>query len=207
MFENTAIKLLRGDFICSVTDPAAFSFLNESENFNEMATYLQKIGRRIAKTSKESGYFLAYSSVNDGNIGAIKREMSDIKNNIAPIVAFFNLVLKTTGQEDILMYGSTLAIDTLTGKIDQDVSLRGELQSLGAVLKVPIVSTQRKLVENIFKKMAADGYLKLIDLDRSIYQTTAKVEYLNDIIKFIQESDETLRVEDDEVDPSTGSLL
>jgi len=66
---------------------------------------------------------------------------------------------------------------------------------------------QRKLLDNIFKLLVNDGYLKLANPERAIYQVTSKIEYLLDVIKFIHETDETLKVGDEQPESETGSLI
>jgi hypothetical protein len=63
------------------------------------------------------------------------------------------------------------------------------------------------LLDNIFKRLVNDGYLKLANPERAIYQVTSKIEYLLDVIKFIHETDETLKVGDEQPEGETGSLL
>lgn len=210
MFERVVFLLLQGAFICRVSHPDAYEFLNDEGNRVSVEDFFSRVGRRVAMTSKQSGFFLVFAHYGEQERAAIRANYAEIKNTLAPVVAFFNLVMRVTGQEDILMFGSTIEADTLLGKIDQDISLRNELQSLGAHCRAVVTdSTQRKLLESILKRLVGDGYLKLANPDRSIYQVTSKIEYLLDVIRFIHETDETLKVGDEqaEVDGETGNLL
>jgi len=208
MFERVIFQLLEGAFICRVLHPDTFDFLCNEENLRSVEDFFTKIGRRVAKTSKQSGFYLVFSAYGEQERALIRSSYADIKNTLAPVVSFFNLVIRSTGQEDILMYGTAIEADTLIGKIDQDISLRNELQSLGTHFK-PFSSdtTQRKLLDNIFKRLVNDGYLKLANPERAIYQVTSKIEYLLDVIKFIHETDETLKVGDEQPESETGSLI
>lgn len=208
MFERVVFLLLEGAFICRVSHPEAFDFLNDEGNLSQVKDFFAKIGRRVAQTSKQSGFYLIFASYGEPERAAIRSNYADIKNNLIPVISFFNLVMRTTGQEDILMYGTAIEADTLIGKIDQDISLRNEMQSLGARFKTfSPDTTQRKLLDNIFKKLVSDGYLKLANPERSIYQVTSKIEYLLDVIKFIHETDETLKIGDEQPESETGTLL
>ena len=208
MFERVIFQLLEGVFICRVSHPDTFDFLCEEDNLRSVEDFFAKIGRRVARTSKQSGFYLVFAAYGERERGAIRSNYSDIKNNLIPVISFFNLVIRTTGQEDILMYGTAIEADTMIGKIDQDISLRNELQSLGSRFKTfSSDTTQRKLLDNIFKRLVNDGYLKLANPERAIYQVTSKIEYLLDVIKFIHETDETLKVGDDPQESETGSLI
>lgn len=207
MFENTVYLLLGGAFVCRVAHPESFEFLSNEDNLHDTEVFFSKIGRRVAKTSKDSGFFLVYSNYGDDTRAAIRAQYADVKNNIKPIVDFFNLVLRITGQEDILMAGTAIGADTLIGKIDQDMSLRSALQSLGTLFNVSSQdATQRKVLDNVLKRMVANGYLKMANQERAIYQVTAKIEFLLDVIAFIHASDETMK-EDDPSAGETGVLV
>jgi hypothetical protein len=208
MFERVVFQLLEGVFLCRVSHPDTFDFLCDEDNLRLVEDFFAKIGRRVARTSKHSGFYLVFASYGEQERAAIRSNYSDIKNNLIPVISFFNLVIRTTGQEDILMYGAAIEADTLMGKIDQDISLRNELQSLGARFKAFSSDiTQRKSLDNIFKKLVSEGYLKLANPERAIYQVTSKIEYLLDVIKFIHETDETLKVGDEQPESETGNLI
>lgn len=208
MFERVIFQLLEGAFICRVSHPDTFDFLCDEDNLRTVEDFLVKIGRRIVRTSKQSGFYLVFAAYGEQERAAIRSNYADIKNNLIPVISFFNLVIRVTGQEDILMYDTAIEADTLMGKIDQDISLRNELQSLGTRFKaISSDTTQRKLLDNIFKRLVNDGYLKLANPERAIYQVTSKIEYLLDVIKFIHETDETLKVGDEQPESETGSLI
>jgi len=206
MFERVIFQLLEGAFICRVSHPDTFDFLSDEENLRSVEDFLARIGRRIVRTSKQSGFYLVFSAYGEQERAAIRSNYADIKNNLIPVISFFNLVIRVTGQEDILMYDTAIEADTLMGKIDQDISLRNELQSLGTHFKTTD-SKQRKLLDNIFKLLVKDGYLKLANPERAIYQVTSKIEYLLDVIKFIHETDETLKIGDEQPESESGSLI
>lgn len=206
MFKRTVFLLLEGSFICDVSHPEAYAFLSADHNFHAVNDYVSKIGRHVSPTSRQSGFFLTYASYGDEERSAIRSNYADIKNNLSSVVSFFNLVMKTTGQEDILMHGSVIEADSLIGVIDQDISLRNELQSLGARYK-STHDSQRKLLDSILQRLIKDGYLVLANPERSLYQVTAKIDYLLDVIRFISESDETLKIGDDPSVTETGTLL
>jgi len=210
MFERVAFQLLQGEFICQVSHPETFEFMCDEDNLRSLEVFFSKINRRVVRTSKQSGFYLVFASYGEHERSEIRAQYTDIKNSLAPVVSFFTLVMRATGQEDILMHGAAIEVDTLMGKIDQDISLRNELQSIGARYKTYISDgTQRKLLDSILKRLVGEGYLKLANPERAIYQVTSKMEYLLDVIKFIHENDETLKVgdEQDETTGETGSLL
>lgn len=208
MFETVVMLLLSGEFICNVSQPAAFEYLSKEEHLRDVENYLQKIDRRVAKTGKNSGFYLAYASYGERNLSSARSQFGVIKHTLKPIIEFFNLILRITGDETILMSGTAIEADTLLGKIDQDTALRSALQSLGTLLKATSTDgTQGKLLNSVLKRMATDGYIKLVNPERSIYQVTSKIEYLHDTLAFIMAADESIKEQDDNLEGETGKLV
>jgi len=211
MFERVIFLLLEGNFICHVSQPEAYSFLNDENNLKSVEDYLARIERRVARTSKQTGFYLAFAEYGDKERAKIRTSYADIKNSLGPVVAFFQAIIRATGQESLLMQGSIIEVDTLMGRIDQDASLRSELQSVGVRFKIAADASHRKMMEAILKRMVNDQYLILNNPERSIYLVTSKIEYLLDVIKFISETDETVissEAEDEALaEWKTGALL
>lgn len=210
MFERVIFLLLEGSFICQVSQPEAFSFLNDEDNLRSVEDYLARIGRRVARTSKQTGFYLAFAEYGDHERAKIRANYADIKNSLGPVVAFFQAIIRATGQESLLMQGSVIEADTLMGRIDQDASLRSELHSVGARFKIAPDASHRKQMEAILKRMVSDGYLVLSNAERAIYLVTSKIEYLLDVIQFISETDETIRSSEPDEEAlagETGNLL
>ena len=209
MFENVVLLLLSGEFICNTSQPQAFQFLSNAENLSDVEHYLSKIDRRLAKTGRDSGFYLAYASYSDRNLSAAKTQFTAIKHTFRPIIDFFNLVLRITGDESILLAGTAIEADTLLGKIDQDTALRSALQIIGTMLKASSTDgTQSKLLLSVLKKMTSDGYLKLVNPERSVYQVTSKIEYLHDTLEFVMACDESIKEqEEDDLNGETGKLV
>jgi DNA-binding IscR family transcriptional regulator len=89
-------------------------------------------------------------------------------------------------------------------QIDQDPALRNELQTVSNLFKQN-EGSNRQVFDRILGRLKNGGYLQLVNAERGLYQVTAKVEYLLDIIRFLQENDETLKGQSDEADDGQGS--
>lgn len=210
MFERVVFCLLEGAFICRVSHPEMTEFLNDEENLHAVNAFLEQLGRRIARTSRQTGFYLAFVKYGDNEKAKIRANYTDIKNNLGPVISFFKMVIRVTGQEELLMQGAIIEVDTLMGKIDQDASLRSELQSVGIQFRVPADASQRKHLESIIKRMVSDEYLVLVNPERMIYMVTAKIEYLLDVIAFIYAHDDAVKSDESDIDAlanTTGTLL
>lgn len=212
MFKRVVFYLLEGAFICPVSHPGMVDFLKDEENLRAVDVFMGQLGRRVAKTSRNTGFYLAFAEYGDNERAKIRSNYADIKNNLVPVVSFFKMVIRVTGQEGLLMQGAIIEVDTLMGKIDQDASLRSELQSVGIRFKTSADAPQRKQLENIIKRMVSDKYLVLDNPERMIYLVTAKIEYLLDVIDFISEHDDAVKNDEAEADAdalanTTGTLF
>lgn len=208
MFERVIFLLLAGEFICKVSHPDEFRFLEREQERADVSSYLGRIHRRLAQTPHQSGYYLAFARIGDGEREAIKASFQDIKGALAPIVLFFQLVMRTTGREDLLMHGAILESSAIMSKIDQDAGLRNELQTVAVISRASSADgAHRSTFDKLLGKLRAQGYLTLVNSERGLYQVTSKVEYLLDVVRFLQENDQTLKVAASDEDPDAATRI
>lgn len=209
MFEQTVTLLLAGEFVCHVSHPEEFQFLEYAGNQQDIDTFVGKIGRRLATTSHQSGFYLAYARCGESERDAIRAYFATIKADLAPVVGFFHTVIRTTGREDLLMHGTTLETSAIMAQIDQDAGLRNELQTVASLFRSTSADgSHRSMFDRVLKEMRKGGYLCLVNAERGLYQVTAKVEYLLEVVAFLQANDETMKSAlDDEAEGETPALL
>lgn len=194
MFEQTIMALLAGEFICRISHPDLFRFLDIPENRDDVNAYLDKIGRKLSATSHQSGYYLAFVRCGTDERAAIRAHFADIKANLAPVVGFFQTIIRATGQEDLLLHGARIESSVLMGLIDQDAGLRNELQTVATLYKtISSDGSHSSMFARVLRRLKDNGYLHLVSADRGVYQVTAKVEYLLEIVRFLEENDESLK--------------
>lgn len=193
MFERTVFLLLQGEFICQVSHPDEFRFLENEASLDEVSRYLVRLGRRIARTPHGAGYYLAFSHIGESEREAIKAHFHDFKGTIGPVVLFFQMVMRATGREDLLMPGAVLESNVIMSKIDQDPGLRNELQNVALISRATGADgAYRTMFDKLMAKLRAGGYLSLANAERGLYQVTSKLEYVLDVVRFLQENDPTL---------------
>ena len=108
MFERVVMLLLAGEFICKVSHPEEFRFLEREDERREIDRYLSRVGRRLAQTRHQSGYYLAFVRCGEQEKDTIRHHFAEIKSSLTPVVMFFQLVMRTTGQEELLMHGAII---------------------------------------------------------------------------------------------------
>lgn len=212
MFESVVFLLLSGQFICRVSHNEAHDYLSDEARRHEVEVYLSRIGRRLARTTHGSGYYLAFARCGEDERKAIRTHFAEVKGTLAPVVMFFHLLMRTTGKDDLLMQGTIIQTPTLLAQIDQDPTLRNELQSVATMLKaIANDGSHRTMFDKVIRRLTADGYLVLVNSEQGYLQVTAKIEYLLEVVRFLRDNDEALRtiVDDDDSTAAgvTGTLL
>ncbi|OHC72442.1 MAG: hypothetical protein A3H93_05800 [Rhodocyclales bacterium RIFCSPLOWO2_02_FULL_63_24] len=211
MFERVILLLLQGEFICAVSHPDEYRFLEDERDRDEVVRYLGRLNRRLTQTPHQSGYYLAFSHLGDAERESVKGHFQDLKGSLGPVVLFFQLVMRTTSQEDLLMPGALLETSSIMSKIDQDAGLRNELQNVALISRATATDgAYRTMFDKLLGKLKTDGYLTLANAERGLYQVTSKMEYLLDVVRFLQENDPALskpQVSEEEELAGTRPLL
>jgi hypothetical protein len=186
MFEQTVTLLLAGEFICDVRYPEAWRFLTEEVQRNDVDAFLGRLGRRLARTSQGGAWFAAYKEIGSEERRAMREVFADIKHNLRLLVGFFVHVMQALRQDQFLAPGSLIEANRLMAAIDENPSLRGELQTLASLGKGAMGDgTLRGTLERLLKKLRDDGYLVLANPEREIYEVTGKIEYLQEVVDFL----------------------
>lgn len=117
-------------------------------------------------------------------------------------------IVGTHAGEDV-KHGSTLESSAIMAQIDQDAGLRNELQTVATHFKsISSDGSHRSMFEKVLKRMKDTGYLCLLNPERGLYQVTAKIEYLLEVVTYLQENDETMKgTLDEDAEGETASLL
>jgi hypothetical protein len=207
MFERTVFLLLQGEFICQVSHPDEFGFLENEASFEEVSRYLARLDRKIARTPHSAGFYLAFSHVGESERDAIKAHFQDFKGTIGPVVLFFQMVMRATGREDLLMPGAILESNVIMSKIDQDPGLRNELQNVALVSRATGADgAYRTMFDKLLTRLRTGGYLTVANSERGLYQVTSKLEYVLDVVRFLQENDPALsKSAESEIDEETAA--
>jgi hypothetical protein len=193
MFERTVFLLLQGEFICQVSHPDEFRFLEDEGSHDEVSRYLARLGRKVARTTHGAGFYLAFSHIGESERDAIKAHFNDFKGTIGPVVLFFQMVMRASGREDLLMPGAILESSAIMSSIDQDPGLRNELQNVALVSRATGADgAYRTMFDKLLTKLRAGGYLSVANAERGLYQVTSKLEYVLDVVRFLQENDPAL---------------
>lgn len=186
-FEKIAMALLQGRFVDRQTMLSEYEALSKPSNRNEVDAWLGRIGRTTATTSDSSAFFCAMKNQNEDQ-KPTTRAMLEVRDYIWPVMEFLNMAHAAIGGQDLLVPGAVLQRSRLVTGIENDQVQQAVLRSLPA--KFPPMSSEGsidKVVAKVLKKMADLGYLTIKNEDEGIFAVTGRVQYMNDVIEFINE--------------------
>lgn len=198
MFNQVVTKLISGEFICAVSTPAEFQYLTDpvvrdgKTHAEDVAQYVKRIGRKLSNTDSGSAYYCTYLDIDDSGKKAAKVLFAKIKNDQRFMIDFLKLVMDATGNDYSVHHGEKFNMSKLMGQISQNPSLIDALRKVANLGKaVSTDGNDRSRLEKIVTKLRNDGYVEEMNKEQEIYQFTGKVEFLDDISKFLIENDMT----------------
>lgn len=190
-------RLLAGEFVCAVSDEAAFKRLQDDALREAFDTYLRPLNRRLATNDDQSVYFLAWRQLDNAAREQLTRQLSDTVHSLLPLLEWLQLVQEALGRDSVPAPGDVLKPGELQAKSEDNPSLRERIERVAGDGFFGSQSDQLDAqLKQVFKRLKEHGYLLQPHADRQVYLVTSKVEYLLDIVRFIRD-EERLPVVDD----------
>lgn len=203
-------RLLQGVFICRTTDEDGWRFLKIPGNREEVDAYLGQLNRQVATVGTGADgevFFCGYRQFDDVERKVISQQFRDICQALTPIAEWLVLVQEAAAQDAPLTEGAPLRLNELQTVIEDTPALREQLARISHYRLFgstsPTVDTQ---VKQVFKRLCELGYLIRPNPDKQIYLATGKLDYLYEVIRFIDEA-EGLSLEAQAELASQGQLL
>jgi hypothetical protein len=200
--------LLSGGFICKTTDELSYQFLQNTENFAEVEHQLNVLNRTITATRDEQVYVCAYQVIGDGERRAVAQQFRDVSSSLLPLVEWLVLVQEAKGDNSPLNEGKVVRLNELQSVIEDTPAFSEQLSKIARYnlfnSTSSAVDAQLKLV---FKRLVDLGYLLKPNPDNQIYLATGKIDYLFEVIRFIDDSENLQLAEQAEEAIKQGDLL
>lgn len=182
--------LLSGGFICKTSNELAFNFLQNEDNFNGVEQQLNLMNRTIANACDNEVYFCAYQQIEDKERKYISQQFREVAGSLLPLVEWLVLVQETKGDNAPLSQGSVIRLNEIQSVIEDTPAFCEQLNKIARYSlfnsSSSVVDAQLKL---IFKRLVEQGYLLRPNLDTQIYLATGKVDYIFEVIRFIDDSE------------------
>ncbi|OUS27269.1 hypothetical protein A9Q98_09625 [Thalassotalea sp. 42_200_T64] len=200
--------LLSGDFICKTTDELAFQFLQNSENFAELERQLNMMNRTIANANDGEVLFCAYQVIDEGERKVVGQKFREITASLLPLVEWLVLVQEAKGDNAPLSEGKVVRLNELQSVIEDTPAFSEQLAKIAKYsLFNSTSSTVDAQLKLVFKRLTELGYLLRPNPDNQIFLATGKVDYLFEVIRFIDDSENLNLAKQAEEAIKQGDLL
>jgi len=202
-YRKLVMKLLSGAVVCRWSEPGLARLLEQAEVRNRINRWVGEMGMSLAQTSSEQGYYLIYSEF-DATVKSAARELfTRVMKELRFYVRVLELMMNSLHPDTSLQPGEDVRFPHLLNQISQSPSLQTHLGELSSSKKHSAVKDQ---LESLFNRLLKEGILVEANKKHSIYQVTARIELIQDIIIFIQENENLPEAEPDSPGIRQGQL-
>lgn len=200
--------LLSGGFICRTSNELAFQFLSNSDNFDNVEKQLNLMNRTIASACENEVYFCAYQVIEDNERKVINQQFREISSSLLPLVEWLVLVQEAKGDNAPLTQGSVVRVNELQSVIEDTPAFSEQLSKISkySLFNSTSANTDAQL-KLVFKRLVEVGYLLRPNIEKQIYVATGKVDYLLEVLRFIDDSENLQLAEQAEDAIKQGDLL
>jgi len=203
-------RLLKGDFICRTTDEDGWRFLKSPANREQVDDYLATLNRMVATVGSGADsdvFFCGYRQLGEDERKVVGQQFRDVCNALTPLVEWLVLVQEAGAQDAPLTEGSALRLNELQSIVEDTPAFREQLARVSHYRLFGSTSASVDgQIKQVFKRLCELGYLVRPNPDKQIYLGTGKLDYLYEVIRFIDET-ESLDLEQRAESASQGSLL
>jgi hypothetical protein len=200
--------LLSGAFICQISDEEAWRFLKTSGNSDKVETQLNILNRTLASAAEGDVFFAAYQSLYDTERKQLGSQFQEISSQLMPLVEWLLLVQQANGSDVPVTQGTAIRLNELQTTIEDTPAFAEQLEKISRNRLFGSTSTQLDgQLKLVFNRLTQLGYLLKPNAEKQIFIATGKVEYLYDVLKFIDETEALSLTEQAENAVQQGSLL
>ncbi|MDP5040734.1 MAG: hypothetical protein NWQ26_07665 [Paraglaciecola sp.] len=200
--------LLSGAFICQISDEEAWRFLKTSGNSDKIETQLNVLNRTLASAAEGDVFFAAYQSLYDNERKQLGGQFQEISSQLMPLVEWLLLVQQANGSDVPVTQGTAIRLNELQTTIEDTPAFAEQLEKISRNRLFGSTSTQLDgQLKLVFNRLTQLGYVLKPNIEKQIFIATGKVEYLYDVLKFIDETEALSLTEQAENAVQQGSLL
>ncbi|MCS6258461.1 hypothetical protein G3479_04170 [Shewanella baltica] len=182
--------LLKGEFICRTTNEEGWRALKNSSTRERVEAYLNQINRTVASAAEGDVFFCGYLQLGDSERKVISSQFKDICQALIPLVEWLVLVQEASGQDAPLSEGAPVRLTGLQSRIEDTPAFREQLAKLSQYRLFGSTSTNSDAqIKLVFKRLVELGYLVRPNAEKQIYIATGKLDYLYEVIRFIDETE------------------
>lgn len=182
--------LLKGEFICRTTNEDGWRALKNNSTRERIEAYLNQINRTLASAAEGDVFFCGYLQLGESERKVISSQFKDICQALIPMVEWLVLVQEASGQDAPLSEGAPVRLTELQSRIEDTPAFREQLAKLSQYRLFGSTSSNSDAqIKLVFKRLVELGYLVRPNVEKQIYIATGKLDYLYEVIRFIDETE------------------
>ncbi|GGA76992.1 hypothetical protein GCM10011369_18620 [Neiella marina] len=204
-------RLLKGEFICRTSDEDSWRLLKNPHYREQIESHLNVLNRTVGESGSGSDsevFFCGYQTLGDAERKVVSAQFKEIVNSLIPLSQWLMLVQEAEGNDTPLTEGVPIRLNEIQTTIEETPALREELAKLS---HFRLFGSQSAMVEGqikqIFKRLVELGYLLRPNPEKQHYIATGKIDYLYEVIRFINETEALDLEAHAEAASAQGSLL
>lgn len=182
--------LLEGQFICQTKDEDAYRFLASNENQIEVNAKLEVLNRQLSQAANGEVFYASYIELGDAEKSFLGQQFQEVTMHLMPLVEWLLIVQEAMGTDVPLTQSALIRLNELQTIIEDTPAYAEQLNKIARYSlfgsKANDVDAQLKL---IFKRLVELGYLVKPNQEKQIYAATGKIDYLFEVLQFINESE------------------
>ncbi|MCF1428031.1 MAG: hypothetical protein LPD71_08000 [Shewanella sp.] len=183
-------SLLRGEFICKTTNEDGWRALQTPSTRERVETFLNQLNRTLASAADGEVFFCGYLQLGEAERKVISSQFREICSALIPLVEWLVLVQEASGQDAPLTEGAAIRLTELQSRIEDTPAFREQLAKLSQYRLFGSTSTQADAqIKLVFRRLVELGYLVRPNSEKQIYLATGKLDYLYEVIRFIDETE------------------
>lgn len=201
-------SLLQGNFVCQVSDEEAWRYLKNSANSAAVETQLNILNRTLTNTAEGDVFYAAYQALGEDERKHLGTQFQEIAANLRPLVDWLLLVQQANGTDIPVTMGTPIRLSELQSSIEDTPAFAEQLEKISRFRLFGSSSTQTDgQLKQVFKRLTDLGYLHRPNPDKLIFIATGKIDYLYEVLRFIDETESLSLEQQAEEAAQQGSLL
>lgn len=191
MFKRVVEALLRGEFLCPTAYADEYGYLRQPDNFRKVADYLAPLDRALCTLDGSEAFYAGYTAIDETNRGLIREAFSEIRSQLRPVVEWMDLVMTAIGSDRPVRARDEIRLHQMLRVIEPEPSL---CEQMARLTQMPFFRTARTNVAEqllwVLQKLEQSGYLVKPNPQGATYLVTGKMDYLHQVIAFLNDAEE-----------------
>jgi hypothetical protein len=199
---------LKGEFVCQVSDDEGWRYLKNNANREAVETQLNILNRTLTSTAEGDVFYAAYQSLGEQERKHLGTQFQEVAANLRPLVDWLLLVQQASGSDIPVTMGTPIRLSELQSTIEDTPAFAEQLEKISRFRLFNSSSTQTDgQLKQVFKRLTDLGYLHRPNPDKLIFIATGKIDYLYEVLRFIDETESLSLEQQAEEAAQQGSLL